>query len=159
MLVQILSIVVPILVYLVAPWVVTQLGGDARRYRRLLIVACLVFFVSWYLPSPLIDGEDTSFTTHFVGGGIFTGLFWLYLKWSLHWRGVWWLEAFSLFALVSALGCVNELFELLMVRIGISSIPLDDTNWDILANTLGALMVYLVYLGYAKRTPRPRMKS
>ncbi len=154
--IQILSIVVPILVYFTAPWVVAQFGGDSKRFRSLLITACLVFFISWYLPSPLIDGEDTSFTTHFVGGGIFTGLLWFYLKRSLKWRGVWWLEAFSLFALVSALGAVNELFELLMVRIDISSIPLDDTNWDILANTLGALVVYLVYLAYAKRAARSR---
>lgn len=151
MLIQILSIVVPILVYIVTPWVIRQLGGEPRRYRRLLIIACLVFFISWYLPSPLIDGEDTSFTTHFVGGGIFTGLLWIYLKRSLDWHHVWWVEAFSLFALVSALGCINELFELLTVCIGISSIPLDDTNWDILANTLGALVVYIIYRLYDTR--------
>lgn len=151
MLIQVLSIVVPILVYFAAPWVVTRFDGDARQHKRLLIIACLVFFISWYLPSPLIDGEDTSFTTHFVGGGIFTGLLWIYLKRSLGWSQVWWVEAFSLFALVSALGCINELFELLTVGIGISSIPLDDTNWDILANTLGTLVVYIIYRLYDTR--------
>lgn len=155
MLIQVLSIIVPILVYVVAPYVVKLRGGDPARGRRLLIIACLVFFVSWYLPSPLIDGEDTSFTTHFMGGGIFTGLLWLYLKRALVWKDVWWVEMLSLFALVSMLGCVNELFELLTVRIGISSIPLDDTNWDILANTLGSLVVYgwHVFLGN-KRLPK-----
>ena len=156
MIIQILSIVVPTLVYFAAPWVVTRLGGNAKRHMPWLLAACLVFFVSWYLPSPLIDGADTSFTTHFVGGGIFTGLLWLYLKWSLKWRGPWWLEALSLFALVSALGAVNELFELLMVRVGISAIPLDDTNWDILANTLGALATYIGYLLYDSRHRRSR---
>lgn len=150
MLIQILSILVPVLVYVSAPWIVARFGGDARRYQPLLRVACLVFFVSWYLPSPLIDGADTSFTTHFVGGGIFTGLLWLYLKKSLDWRDVWWVEAFSLFALVSALGAINELFELLTVRIGISHIPLNDTNWDILANTLGAALVYVAYLVWSR---------
>lgn len=155
MLIQILSIVVPILVYTITPRIITQLGGEPKQYKRLLVAACLVFFISWYLPSPLIDGEDTSFTTHFVGGGIFTGMLWLYLKFSMRWRSVWWLEAFSLFALVSALGCINELFELLTVRIGISSIPLDDTNWDILANTLGAGLMYLVYiLFFNKKLPK-----
>ena len=47
----------------------------SKKYRWLLYVACLLFFISWYLPSPLIDRQDTSFTTHFVGGGLFTGLF------------------------------------------------------------------------------------
>jgi len=50
---------------------------------------------------------------------------------------------YVLFALVSALGCVNELAELLMVKVGLARITLDDTNWDILANTLGAAVVWL----------------
>ena len=107
-------------------------------------------FISWYLPSPLIDGQDTSFTTHFVGGGLFTGLFWAYLVSSMKWRAHWLVMAFSVFALVSALGCINELAELFMVKAGLASIKLDDTNWDILANTLGAATVldWLDYCGF-----------
>ena len=56
------------------------------------------------------------------------------------------MEAFSLFALVSALGCMNELFELLVAKTGVARLPLDDTNWDIAANTAGALLVWLVWL-------------
>ena len=63
----------------------------------------------------------------------------------------WYLELFSLFALVSALGAVNELFELLLVEANISSILLTDTNWDILANTLGALAAYAGYKVYDSR--------
>ena len=51
--------------------------------------------------------------------------------------------AFSIFALVSALGCINELAELCMVKLGLARIALDDTNWDILANTLGAAAVWI----------------
>ena len=54
--------------------------------------------------------------------------------------------AFSVFALVSALGCINELAELFMVKVGLARIMLDDTNWDILANTLG---VSAVWIGWA----------
>ena len=50
--------------------------------------------------------------------------------------------AFLVFALVSALGCINELAELFMVKFGLARITLDDTNWDILANTLGAAAVW-----------------
>ena len=50
---------------------------------------------------------------------------------------------FSVFALVSALGCINELAELFMVKVGLAHITLDDTNWDILANTLGAAAVWI----------------
>ena len=54
--------------------------------------------------------------------------------------------AFSVFALVSALGCINELAELFMVKAGLASIKLDDTNWDILANTLGAATVWIGWI-------------
>ena len=77
---------------------------------------------------------------------MFTGLLWYYLKRALGWRGHWLIEAFSLFALVSALGCINELFELGTVRAGLVRLSLTDTNWDILANSLGALVVYAGYL-------------
>jgi len=53
---------------------------------------------------------------------------------------------FSLFTLVSALGCINELAELCMVKFGLARITLDDTNWDILANTLGAAAVWLGWM-------------
>ena len=116
---------------------------DEVKYRWLLYVACVLFFVSWYLPSPLIDGRDTSFTTHFVGGGLFTGLLWIYLVLATRWRSHWLVMVFSVFALVSALGCINELAELFMVKVGLAHITLDDTNWDILANTLGTVAVWL----------------
>ena len=141
-----ISIFIPIIFAVGAPLVLQRAGHRCEaRYRGLLYVACLLFFISWYLPSPLIDGQNTSFTTHFVGGGLFTGLLWWYVKLSINWRAHWAIEAFSLYALVSALGCVNELAELFMVKIGLARITLTDTNWDIVANTLGALAVYVVY--------------
>jgi len=125
------------------PYVLRRQGfTDEKKYRWLLYFACLLFFISWYLPSPLIEGRDTSFTTHFVGGGLFTGLLWIYLVLATRWRAHWLVMVFSLFALVSALGCVNELAELCMVKVGVARITLDDTNWDILANTLGAAAVW-----------------
>lgn len=143
---QIVSVVVPVVLWFLAPYTVKKLGGDHRKYRWWLLVACIVFLVSWYLPSPLIHGEDTSFTTHFVGGGLFTGLFWYYFKQSLGWKAYWLAEAFSLLVLVSTLGAMNELFELFLRETGLSRISLTDTNWDLLANTLGAFMFYLSYL-------------
>lgn len=146
-----ISVLVPLLAYVALPRFVLHFNGEPGRYQKLLILACALFFVSWYLPSPLIDGENTSFVTHFVGGGLFTGLIWLYLKFSLSWRAEWWLEGFSLFALVSALGCINEIFELLLVRARIADILITDTSWDIFANSLGALAVYIGYLLYDSR--------
>jgi len=110
-----------------------------------------VFFLSWYLPSPLIDGKQTQFMTHFVGGGIFTGLLWLYIKLVKKWRAVWWVEAASLFALVSTLGVANELFEFVLFKLGHMPLGISDTSYDLVANTLGALSLYLVYV-VARRT-------
>ena len=142
-----ISVLVPTTLAVATPYVLKKNGFDnEQKYRRLLYVACLLFFISWYLPSPLIDGQDTSFTTHFVGGGLFMGLFWVYLVSSMKWRAHWLVMVFSVFALVSALGCINELAELFMVKAGLASIKLDDTNWDILANTLGAATIWIGWI-------------
>ena len=50
-----------------------------------------------------------------------------------------------LYVAVSALGVLNELYELFAYEIGMSTVPLTDTSWDLFANTLGALIVYIVY--------------
>ena len=142
-----ISVLVPLAILWLLPLYLRRYGfAREEHYRWLLYVACLLFFVSWYLPSPLIDGQDTSFVTHVVGGGIFTGLLWWYLKLAIGWKAHWLVESFALFALVSALGSINELAELFMVKTGIANILLDDTSWDILANTVGAAAVYLVYV-------------
>lgn len=144
---HLISIFVPLILAVGVPYVLQRHGYKTERtYRLLLYVACALFAISWYLPSPLIGGEDTAFVTHFIGGGIFTGLLWMYLKKSMKWRAHWLIEVFSLFALVSALGCINELAELFFVEFGIARILLADTNWDILANSLGAFAVWLGYL-------------
>jgi len=54
-------------------------------------------------------------------------------------------EFLSLFALVSMLGVANELFELVIVNLGVAGLALTDTSWDLLMNTLGALLVYCTY--------------
>ena len=139
------SRLVPLFLYLVLPKALLHFGYNDAKQRSLLAVACILFLVSWYLPSPLIDGMDTSFTTHFVGGGLFCGLLWLYLYKTLKCRWPVWLQLISLFALVSMLGTVNELFELVIVQLGLVDIQLIDTSWDLFANTLGSAVFYALY--------------
>jgi len=142
MIFSLVAIGVPLLVFFSAPKVL-KVG---REWWWLLFAACLIMFVSWSLPSPLIYGQQTQFTTHFVGGGLFTGLLWLYIKLVKHWHAPWWLEAGSLFALVCTLGVTNELFEVVLYVTGHMPEGITDTSWDLLANTLGALTLYLVYI-------------
>ena len=142
-----ISIIVPILLIFFTPKVLRKWckSRSYSEYRWILYLACFLFFISWYLPSPLIDGQDTSFVTHFVGGGIFTTLYYLYIKYSLGLKIHWLYELLIVYALVSALGNINELVELFMVKVGLVDITLTDTNWDILANTIGVFSAYLIY--------------
>lgn len=134
------STVTPIVLFIGLPWLL-----KTGAYRWLLALACGVFMVSWLLPSPLIDGQQTEFVTHFVGGGIFCGLLGLYLKLALRWKAVWYIELAALFALVSSLGVLNELFEVFLYTQGLMPNGISDTSWDLVANTLGASLFYLLY--------------
>lgn len=142
----VVSIVVPVVIFVALPAILRAVGVRRPASRLLLLVSCIAFFISWYLPSPLIDGKNTQFMTHLVGGGLFSGLLWVYLKRSFAWRGSWWIEAMSLFALVSALGVANELFEWAIVQAGIVRLSLSDTSWDLVANTFGAALAWCAYL-------------
>lgn len=150
MLFAFISIVVPLCIFFGLPKLLRT-----ARYRVLLGVACLLFMVSWWLPSPTIYGQQTAFMTHFFGGGLFSGLIWLYLKLVLGWRAAWYAELAVLFALVSALGVANELFEVFLWTIGRMPHGIADTSWDLVANTGGACAFYAGYvLGARSGTDR-----
>ena len=140
-----LSIIVPLVIYLLLPVVAQIVIGKPLKRDALLLIACLCYFISWYLPSPLIHGQDTSFTTHVIGGGVFSGFLWLYLKRQLNWKLLWIEEMMSLYAFVCAFGVANELFELLISELHLVRINGADTWWDLLANTLGAFVFWIGY--------------
>jgi hypothetical protein len=133
------------LIYLFLPRFLAGHGKRRPGSQPTLMLAASLFFLSVLLPSPLIHGKNTNFTTHFVGGGIFTGLIWLYLKRNLNWRAGWRLEITSLYFLVCGLGVANELMEFTLNGLGLANVPGTDTWWDLLANTLGAASFWLIY--------------
>jgi len=139
----ILSIVIPIGLLIGTPRLLRAYHVDERRFRIFLYVSLILFAISWYLPSPLIDGQNTSFSTHVVGGGMFTAFFWEYIRRSLNLHIHLLLDGFLLFCLVSGLGAINEIFELVAVLGNFYTITLTDTSYDIFANTLGASVVWL----------------
>ena len=141
----ILSVAIPALLLTVLPRVVAGYGINSRKYLPWLWAACGAYVISWWLPSPYIEGRDTAFITHFIGGGIFSGLVWVYLKRSFGWSTHWLIEIISLFALVSVLGVANELFEVVLYIFGKMPYGISDTSWDLLANTLGVVLFYVVY--------------
>lgn len=143
----IISVAVPILVYFLLPSFLEVLAERKPVSRNWLVIAGALFFISWYLPSPLIMGEETSFTTHFVGGGLFTAAVWMYVRKQMGWKFSPLRDLVGLYLLVSALGAANELFELLIWLSGRASLSSNDTWWDLFANTLGVLLCWLVMLG------------
>ena len=140
-----ISLIVPLLTYLFLPYALKTITLKKPPERSLLVIAGVLFFLSWFLPSPDIQGENTAAVTHFLGGGVFTGFVWLYIKEHLRWRAYWVIELLSLLALVSLLGVANELFELVAVRLGLIELSLSDTPWDLLMNTLGAITFWIFY--------------
>lgn len=140
------SIIVPFIIYFFLPPLMKRFTGKSMVSRKPLLIACALFFISWYLPSPLIREVDTHFTTHFVGGGLFTGFLWIYIKTYARWKHHPLYDLIALYFLVNALGVANELFEFAVVEAGLSDLDPKDTWWDLLANNLG---VFTFWVGYA----------
>ncbi|QQS18443.1 hypothetical protein IPL68_07740 [Candidatus Saccharibacteria bacterium] len=85
--------------------------------------------------------------THLIGGGVFSGLLWLYIIQIKHLKLSMLQEVSSLFATVCTLGVANELFEVVLFWVGYMPYGISDTSWDLVANTTGALAFYLMYKG------------
>jgi len=143
-------VIIPIAVYGVVRWLDWRYKVNGSR--ALLMATCALFTASLFLPSPIIDGENTEFFTHLIGGGVFTGLLWLYFLPRIK-PYPWYAELLHLFVLVCVLGVLNELFELLTHTLGLNPKSVTDTSWDLLANTVGILLFYVCYqaIKYGKR--------
>lgn len=135
----------PIVVYFAFPKIVSLVTHKPPTSSSFLIPACFLFFISWYLPSPNIEGHNTAFVTHFVGGGIFCGLLWLHICKQMRIKPSVLPTLLAIFALTATLGTINELLELALTQTGIVQLTPVDTWWDLLANTLGGLFVWIGY--------------
>lgn len=112
------------------------------------VVAGILFIISFFLPDIGWFSQTDSFQQHFVGGGMYAALLFFYFRQALGLRHyVLWQDFVLLFAWVSSLGVLSELAELTLVYLGAIHINLADTSWDLLANTLGGLLVYTIYAG------------
>jgi hypothetical protein len=137
---------IPILTILLFPVLANLIASQKYRKNIYLYLAAFSYFLSWYLPSPLINGQNTSFTTHVVGGGFFSCLLILsFIKSQNHKLNLF-QEFLTFFAFTSSLGTLNELFELFLVQFHlVKKLNITDTSWDLLANSFGCLIFYLVY--------------
>lgn len=141
---QIFSVIVPVILFIALPRFFRHYSHE-KQARLWLYAAGALFCIAYYLPSPIIDGMDTHFLTHFIGGGIFCSVLLVYVMKATGARYSAIQYGIRLFVLVSTLGVMNELAEFLLVKTNIADITLADTSWDLVTNTLGALTGWLGY--------------
>jgi glycopeptide antibiotics resistance protein len=113
----------------------------------LLIAAGAAIIASVFIPNIHISNETSTFQQHFVGGGVYAALVFIYIEQLLDWRFHWFAELYVLFACVSALGVSVELAEFTFIHLGVKHINSGDTDWDLLANTLGGFVGYGIIVG------------
>lgn len=144
LLVSLATVCLPIILRLVNknPSIIPITGS----YNWLPAVAGLIFFIAWFIPDIGISSETTTFQQHFVGGGIYSALLYIYFKhiFGLNRKGL--TDIACLFAWVSSFGVASELLEFTLTKLGLAHIPTGDTDWDLLANTAGAFLCYTAYI-------------
>jgi hypothetical protein len=117
-----------------------------QSYGWLPALAAFLFIFAFLLPNIHISSETNTFQQHFVGGGIYTACLYIYFKKLLGWKLPLLASFVVLFAWASAFGVANELLEFTLNKLNLAQIGTGDTDWDLLANTLGALTGYVVLL-------------
>ena len=136
-----------------------------KRVRFVFYAAVLP--IAWYIfiPKELQDIRQVNFLQHAIGGGVAIGFISLYFISIFKEKIPLWqdsvkhsnpvflfiLEAVFVYALVCIFGVANEMLEFLLDHLGIGIFSADryDTWYDLLANTSGAAMVFIVYKLYS----------
>lgn len=127
---------------------ITGIKTTGKTASWLPLLAGFFFFIAWFLPDVHISPDTTTFQQHFVGGGMYGAVLYMYFKQVFGWRANWVQELLFLFGWISALGVANELLEFALTSLGIAHIGTGDTDWDLLANTLGAFAGYAAWYSY-----------
>lgn len=143
---------------LVVPWLLVRFVFATKVSSRLayktnagyLVAAVVAWWLSFVVPHIPISPETDTFSMHLMGGVVAALLFAYAAKaYGVKWQA-WWQPWVGLFFFVSGLGVLNELFELLLNRLHYPGMILGDERWDLLANTIGALVMFS-FLGFLKK--------
>jgi hypothetical protein len=126
--------------------------------RNVFLILAFCMPLIWpFLDNDFLHLRWVNFLQHMIGGGVAVGFVGLYLL-SFYKNSFgniyefsniekFFLEIIFIFMLVSAFGCLNELLEFYLDLLGIGIFSADryDTWFDIVANTSGAMSIYLIY--------------
>lgn len=116
-----------------------------------LVFAFLLPLIWLFLPKEVLENRQVNFLQHAIGGGVAVGFVAIYFIRSL--SSVQPLlkkfpfQILFVYALVSMMGVANEVLEFLLdlAKVGIFSSDRYDTWFDLVANTSGAFLVFLIY--------------
>lgn len=144
------SVLIPIGLLFV-PWLLVRYVFATKETRQLpylqhapfLWAAIVVWYLALVLPNPLWSETDT-FTMHATGGAVATILFfYVAAVYRLTFANAW-IALAALYFFVSGLGVLNELLEFLLDKF-VYEVSNYDTWWDLVANTFGSLLAFLVF--------------
>jgi hypothetical protein len=134
-----------------SPVILRRLGRSTDGTSSFLpYLAAVLFLIAFFIPDIHISTETNTFQQHFVGGGFYSACLYVYFRQVFKWSFAWPLELALLFAWTSAFGVANELLEFILVKLNISSIDLTDADWDLMANSVGALTGYAILMMFKK---------
>jgi len=116
------------------------------RRNWIYLFAIFIISVTAVSISYLLNSIYGNFIQHMFGGGAAVGIGYYYLIKQLNYRPNWRIELVMLIGLVSILGNLNEVTEFAADLFGIAMFSIDrfDTWRDIVANTAGVLLVYII---------------
>jgi hypothetical protein len=112
------------------------------------LAAGFLFIVAFLIPDIHISHETSTFQQHFVGGGIYCTLLYFYFQKLFGWKTNWAFGFMLLIAWTSTFGVANELLEFTLTKTHLAHIGTGDTDWDLLANTMGSILSYLVLVKF-----------
>jgi hypothetical protein len=126
------------------PYILRKFTKLKNTSSFLPVLAAFLFFIAFFIPDIHISNETSTFQQHFVGGGLYCACLYFYLKQLMGWKFSWLIDFVLLFAFASAFGVANELLEFTLDKLNITQIHTGDTDWDLLANTLGAFTGFII---------------
>jgi hypothetical protein len=149
-------VLLTLLSFLITLWYLRYEFKQKRSFTRhwKWVAAALVIQLGASIAFHIWGGVAGNFFYHAVGGGVVTALFFIYLFKTYDLHHNWRIQLVLLFALVSMLGVCNELMEYAAELINPNlSLSWDthDTWRDLVANTSGALIAWLVCRPFAFR--------
>lgn len=147
------EIIIP-LALLVAPWLVTRFIFATAQSQKVRYIQSLpyaaaagsLWAIGFWLPNVPVTPITDSFSLHMAGGAA-AAVLWMY---AVHAYGphftLWWQAPLTLYVLVSGLGVLNELFEVFLNASGLLYVYNRDADWDLVANTTGATIIFALWL-------------